>query len=108
MTSRDDVRDRALAALDLEAFHRAGIDPGAVVDAVLAALDGTVEYGVQCADGGIDFEADHDKTSLDGACDEAVYLDGPILGRPLGKFCGPHRVVQRVVSVWRPVEDGEQ
>lgn len=68
---------------------------------------GTVEYAVRCADGSIDFEADHDKTSLDGACDEAVYLDSPTVNRPLPKFCGPHRVVRRSVGPWVEVEDTE-
>lgn len=63
----------------------------------------TVEYAVQCVDGSIDPEVDHDATSLDGACDEAGYLDSPTVNRPAPKFCGPHTVVQRQVGPWVPV-----
>ena len=71
-------------------------------------VEPTIEYAVQCADGSIDPEAEHDATSLDGACDEATYLNGPAVNRPLPKFCGPHRVVQRSVTAWVPLDEEQQ
>lgn len=83
-------------------------------DAEVVALVGeheragwTVEYAVQCENGCIDPEPDHDATDYDDTLDAAAFLDAPAVNRPLGKFCGPHSVVERFVSPWVAREVGK-
>ena len=103
MTSGDDVRDRALAALDLVEFHRAGISPGVVVDAVLAAAeqDGTVEMAVAC-------DRNDGKRELYG--ESRLGYDSRRVFADLRQRCpyGTHSLVQRSVGPWRPVEEQQQ